>query len=80
MAGNMKHESANGITGCLIHTMNGKYRFRVYSEDDKSFVDYELLHSDLTVTICDEDATFYTGEFGGKTVSILDHCPETLGF
>ncbi len=78
---NIKRVPADGITGSLIHCYDNKYRFRVYLEypGDGEFVDYELLHSDLTVTICDKDATFYTGEFGGKTVAFLDHSPETLG-
>lgn len=71
----MKIETANGATGQLIYCMDGKYRFRVYSDDDKSFIDYDLLHSDLTVTICDEDAAFYISE----GVTLLDHSPDTLG-
>ncbi len=67
-------KSANGTTGCLISSMDGNYRFRVYSGD--TFVDYDIMHSDLMVTICDEDAAFYTGDFDS---AVLDHSPETLG-
>jgi len=71
----MKIEPANGVTGHLIYCMDGKYRFRVYSTDDKSFTDYDLCHSDLTVTIVDEDSAFYIN----KDVAVLDHSPATLG-
>ena len=65
---------AQGAKGHLIYTVDGKYMFRVYAEDF-TFVDYELLHSDLLITINDEDATLYSDEFGNG----LDHNPETLG-
>jgi hypothetical protein len=67
----MKPKSANGVTGHLIYTLNGKYMFRVY-DVEHNFVDYDLQHSDLCVTICDEDAYFYLN-------SVLDHAPATLG-
>ena len=67
----MKPKSANGVTGHLIYTLNGKYMFRVY-DAEHNFVDYDLQHSDLCVTIIDEDAYFYLN-------SILDHAPATLG-
>ena len=65
---------AQVVQGHLIYTVDGKYMFRVYA-DDFTFVDYELLHSDLLITINDEDATLYSDEFGNG----LDHNPETLG-
>lgn len=67
----MKPKSANGVQGHLIYTQNGKYMFRVY-DSEHNFVDYDLQHSDLCVTICDEDAYFYLN-------SVLDHAPKTLG-
>ena len=67
----MKPKSANGVTGHLIYTLNGKYMFRVY-DAEHNFVDYDLQHSDLCVTISDEDAYFYLN-------SVLDHAPATLG-
>jgi hypothetical protein len=66
--------SANGITGQLIYTATGKYMFRVY-DDKHGFVDYDLYHADLTITINDDDAYFYDGDFN----KYLDHAPETLG-
>ena len=46
---------ANGTTGILIRVF-GTTMFRVYAEDHKSFVDYDIFHSDLQVTINDDDA------------------------
>jgi hypothetical protein len=43
--------------------------------DDFEFTDYDLLHCDLTVTITDKDAVFYSDERGNR----LNHSPETLG-
>jgi hypothetical protein len=68
----MKPKSANGVQGHLIYTLNGKYMFRVYNAEH-NFVDYDLQHSDLCVTINDEDAYFYLN-------SVLDHAPATLGY
>jgi hypothetical protein len=67
-------KSANGVEGHLIYTAMGKYMFRVYDKDN-NFVDYDLAHSDLCVTINDADAYFYRDEYS----DVLDHSPETLG-
>jgi hypothetical protein len=69
----MKAKSATGTTGILIRTFDS-YMFRVYS-DDYSFVDYELHHCDLEVTINDTDAYFYHDHMLNR----LDHSPPTLG-
>jgi len=66
--------SANGVEGFLIRCSDGRYRFRVYKANF-DFTDYDLLHSDLCVTITDEDATFYSDDKGNR----LDHNPATLG-
>ena len=66
--------SANGVEGHLLYTGTGQYVFRVYT-DNFEFTDYDLLHSDLCVTITDKDATFYSDNKGNR----LDHTPETLG-
>ena len=70
----MKVTSADGVKGTIICTFDGKYVFRVY-DDDHDFIDYNLIHSDLSVTITDPDAYFYSG--GG--IHRLDHSPRTLG-
>jgi hypothetical protein len=69
-------KSANGVEGILIwvHSLD-RLMFRVYNEDS-SFTDYDIDHSDLCVTIKDEDAYFYEHDNGLLT---LDHSPETLG-
>ena len=66
--------SANGVEGYLIRCVDGRYRFRVYKANF-DFTDYDLLHSDLCVTITDQDATFYSDAFSNR----LDHSPATLG-
>jgi hypothetical protein len=67
-------QSANGISGHLLRLGNGNVVFRVYDQDH-NFVDYDLAHTDLTVTIHDTDAFFYRDEYR----DVLDHAPETLG-
>ena len=66
--------SANGVRGILIRSINGHYWLRVRINNDE-FVEYDLRHSDLEVTIHDSDAAFY--KIGDR--HILDHTPETLG-
>ena len=66
---NCKQKPAKGTKGCLLYTMNNEYVFRVYKEDH-TFIDYDILHCDLDVTIESDDATFYEFEDGR---SILDH-------
>ena len=67
-------KSANGVRGHLLNLIDGTVVFRVH-DADHNFVDYVLDHSDLTVTIDDEDAYFYRDKQGDK----LDHAPRTLG-
>jgi len=67
-------KSANGVRGHLLNLIDGTVVFRTY-DADHNFVDYVLDHSDLTVTIDDEDAYFYRDKWGDK----LDHAPRTLG-
>jgi hypothetical protein len=42
---------------------------------DHNFVDYDLMHSDLSITITDPDAYFYRK----PGHDLLDHSPATLG-
>ena len=68
-------QSANGVDGHLIYSDILKtYFFRVYNPSGE-FVDYDIAHSDLCVTIADADAYFYRE--GNK--NLLDHAPTTLG-
>jgi hypothetical protein len=50
--------------------------FRVYNPDH-TFKDYDINHSDLCVTIKDQDAYFFYEHDTGLLT--LDHSPETLG-
>jgi hypothetical protein len=66
---------AQGTTGCLIYSHALRtYFFRVY-DSANNFVDYDLLHCDLQVTIDDVDAYFYQDSNG----AFLDHAPATMG-
>ena len=69
-----KPVSANGMSGVLL-PIGGSMVFRVY-EPDGMFTDYDIYHSDLCVTIADEDAYLYTSKNGEP---YLDHSPATLG-
>ena len=63
---------ANGVTGHLLRS-GYDVVFRVYDENHQ-FTDYDLTHSDLCVTITDEDAAFYSEPRSDR----LDHSPATL--
>jgi len=69
-----KPVSADGMSGVLL-PIGGSMVFRVY-QPDGTFTDYDIYHSDLMVTINDEDAYFYTSKTGEP---YLDHSPATLG-
>ena len=64
---------ANGVTGHLLRS-GYDVVFRVYDENHQ-FTDYDLTHSDLCVTITDEDSAFYSEPRSDR----LDHSPATLG-
>jgi hypothetical protein len=68
----MTIKPANGVTGHLLRS-GYDVVFRVY--DGLTFTDYDLTHSDLCVTITDEDAAFYCEPRSDR----LDHSPATLG-
>ena len=71
----MKITSADGVTGILYRdAVTGRAFFRIYDEN-YNFVDYDIAHNDLRITIHDTDSAFY--ERNGR--HILDHAPETLG-
>jgi hypothetical protein len=71
----MKATSATGVTGFVLHTING-YVFRVYEKDTEAFKDYDLHHFDLEVKIVDQDAVFYELD---SDKNVLDYGPATLG-
>ena len=72
----MKSQSADGVSGLLLRSFDGEIFFRVYDANNFGFVDYDLRHTDLNITINDPDAFFYTTQ-DGRT--ILVHSPSTLG-
>ena len=69
----MTIKPANGVTGHLLRSGHDIV-FRVYDENHQ-FTDYDLTHTDLCVTITDEDAAFYSEPQSDR----LDHSPATLG-
>ena len=71
----MKATAATGITGFVLHTIDG-YVFRVYDKHTEAFRDYDLHHFDLEVKIVDEDAVFYELD---SSKQVLDYGPATLG-
>jgi len=70
----MKLTNANGVSGVLL-PIGETWVFRVYHENGE-FTDYDIFHSDLSITINDGDAFFYERRDGQP---YLDHSPETLG-
>jgi hypothetical protein len=67
--------AAAGTNGVILRSRDGRWMFRVYG-DAGAFVDYEIRHDDLSVTIAaDELASFY--KIGDER--ILDHSPRVLG-
>ena len=74
---------AKGVKGFLLRSLSGRnggeYIFRVYGpnhsrDNPHDFVDYDIRHFDLEVTIHGE-AAFYVNE----QQQILDYSPSTLG-
>lgn len=72
----MKIKPAKGASGHLIHCVD-HYMFRVYdySVEPPTFIDYNVHHCDLLVTITDVDSAFYSS----NGVDYLDHAPGTIG-
>lgn len=74
--------SAKGMDGQLIYNHGiGTFMFRVYSDNHDKFIDYDIMHCDLSITITDADAAFYCNknEKGEVLQDFLDHSPSTLG-
>lgn len=67
------YKPANKLTGYIIRSLDGSPLFRVYDKKyPEGFVDYELHHNDIKVTLEDEDAFVYNDEY-------IDYSKETLG-
>jgi hypothetical protein len=67
--------TAEGAQGVLLSTVDGRLVFRIYAKDH-TFVDFDVRHTDLSVSIIDTDAYFYQEPNGHQW---LDHSPDTLG-
>jgi hypothetical protein len=66
---------ASGVSGVLIKNYGGGFSFRVY-KSDHDFIDYQIYHDDLPVTISpDALASFYSNDEG----QVLDHSPNVFG-
>ena len=69
----MKPERIENLKGFLCRSFDDKYFFRTYNEDG-TFSDYKLCHSDLEIQILDTDAYIYNR----KGALCIDHSPKTL--
>lgn len=71
-----QYKSADKTSGHLLRTFDPSNQivFRVYNNDG-TFIDYDIHHCDLHITINDKDAYFYSSD----GLDRLDHSPETLG-
>jgi hypothetical protein len=68
--------SAYGKNACLIHIGNGEYYIRVWlDEQNETYLDCKINHSDLLFTVLDTDAYVYEDGEGNYWI---DHSPETL--
>lgn len=65
---------AANVRGFLISTADGYY-FRVYDSGGE-FIDYQLLHDDLEVTI---DSSALASFYRNGDIAVLDHSPVVLG-
>jgi hypothetical protein len=55
--------NAKGLKGFLIRTLDNEFVFRVYTDTDGGFIDYDIHHYDLEVEIIgDDSAVFSDGE------------------
>ncbi|MBU1309984.1 MAG: hypothetical protein KKE30_10675 [Gammaproteobacteria bacterium] len=65
---------AANVRGVLVSTADG-YCFRVY-DNSGDFIDYQLLHDDLEVTI---DSSALASFYQNDDIAVLDHSPAVLG-
>ena len=70
-----KSRPAQGTEGILVRALDDIV-FRVYHPNGE-FTDYDILHSDMAITITDPDAWFY--ENSEENTAVIDHSPQTLG-
>ncbi len=70
----MNPKKVENLKGFLCRSSGDKYFFRTYNEDG-TFSDYKLRHSDLEIQILDTEAYIYNR----KGELCIDHSPKTLG-
>ena len=75
----MKTETpAIGVKGFILRDFYTKsVFFRVYNKDH-TFVDYDIAHNDLEVTINDESASLYRTEANPES-GVIDYTSKILG-
>ncbi len=70
----MMPKKIQNLRGFLCKSFEDKFFFRTYNEDG-SFIDYEICHSDLEIQILDKDAYIYSRDGN----YCIDYSPKTLG-
>lgn len=71
----MNCHPAQGAQGVLIRTVTDDFILRIYNSAGE-FVDFDIDHSDLSITVTDAEAYFYQHDDGRL---VLDHSPAVLG-
>ena len=73
---NMNPQKITTLEGILCRSVKNRMFFRVYNNDG-TFTDYDIAHSDLKIQILgtDGDAFIYETSEG----MVIDHSPQTLG-
>lgn len=67
-------KKANKLKCFLLKSINGNFFIREYKKD-KTFIDMEICHYDLEITINDKSAVIYKH----KNKYIIDYSPQVLG-
>ena len=67
--------SASGISGLLCRSLNNEYFFRITTPNGQ-VQDYDLLHSDLAITI---DKGQLASLYVNDGIAVLDHSSTVLG-
>jgi hypothetical protein len=70
----MKPKRIQNLKGFLCKSLEDKFFFRTYNEDG-TYIDYEICHSDLEIQILDPDAYAYDKDGN----YYIDYSPKTLG-
>ena len=78
-----EEKSAKGVKGILCSTSLPKgegrqFFFRVYNDNASEFKDYDIIHSDLSIIIDDEDSRLIE-TMDENSTGTLDHSLTTLG-